>query len=614
MIVALISGCSRDRVKHLSASEKAQFMKEHNLRRMPKFDIPIEINGRVVAWLEYFQGPGKKHYRRYLKRSGTYEIPMKAILKSNGLPEDLFYLALIESGFNNHARSRAGAVGPWQFMPYTGKHYGLKVSSWLDERRDPIKSTQAAVRYLKKLYIDFQDWNLAMAAYNAGEGKVGRAIKKTGSRNFWEIAKHRKALRPETRDYVPKFMAAAIIAKMPDQFGFGDVELNETLGYDVVKVNSQTDFKVLAKCAGASESEIHTLNAHYYRKITPPGNSFVRIPVGQKETFQVKLAKIPKSERVTIVYHRVKRRETLSQISRKYGVRTSDIVYMNKLKSKHRIYPGQKLVIPMSKGARKYYAKKRTSKMSHSNKYYRYKIKSGETLGGIANRHGVSVSNLRRWNNLNRRSKIIAGKKLKIYKANKNGAISSSGVHTVTRGDTIYSIAKQYKISSKQIMALNDISNPKKIQIGQKLKLSNRVAKTSSSKTKAKTKPITNGKTVKYKLKSGESLYLVAKKYGVSTKELMAWNNIKNPRRLRPGKILIIKTSKKDTLPQLNKNTNKKTSSPSANVITYLIKPGDTLWNVARKHNVTIAELKKWNGLNNPRSLRPGDKISIHNP
>jgi membrane-bound lytic murein transglycosylase D len=183
------------------------------------FDIPIVVNSRVEYWVDYFLGKGRVHFERYLERSELFIPYITPLLKQNGLPEDLVYLAMIESGFNNHARSRAKAVGPWQFISATGKRYGLMVNWWVDERRDTRKSTLAAVEYLRDLYAMFDSWELAAAAYNAGEAKIGRAVRRFGTKDFWTITRQR-FLRPETRDYVPKIIAAAILAKNRTQFGF----------------------------------------------------------------------------------------------------------------------------------------------------------------------------------------------------------------------------------------------------------------------------------------------------------------------------------------------------------------------------------------------------------
>ena len=210
-----------------------------------KFDYPIAVNSRVEYWIDYFTGRGRKNFVRYLERSELFIPYIQPILKQNGMPEDLVYLAMIESGFNNHARSQAKAVGPWQFISATGKRYGLMVNWWVDERRDTYKSTVAAVEYLKDLHGMFQSWELAAAAYNAGETKIARAVRRFGTKDFWVITRHR-FLRPETRDYVPKIMAAAIVAKNRTQFGFAASTIHASPGEaiagdgEVVKVEPET--------------------------------------------------------------------------------------------------------------------------------------------------------------------------------------------------------------------------------------------------------------------------------------------------------------------------------------------------------------------------------------
>jgi membrane-bound lytic murein transglycosylase D len=246
----LVTSCTKGRRVRYSKADRQRFIQMHNLGDLPKSDVPLEINERVIAWMDYFSGSGARHFNNYLERSGAYIPMMRAILKKYGLPQDLVYIALIESGFNNHAHSHASAVGQWQFIGSTARHYGLRVDSWVDERRDPVKSTHAAAQYLKKMYGDYGDWYLVMAGYNAGEGRVNRAIADSGSKNFWVHADpDKKYLKAETRDYVPKYIAATIMAKMPEKFGFKNVEYDKPLDYDVVTIDSQTDLEVAGKCA-----------------------------------------------------------------------------------------------------------------------------------------------------------------------------------------------------------------------------------------------------------------------------------------------------------------------------------------------------------------------------
>lgn len=238
-ILLLASGCattrttseSRDAKQEASANAKPKILAVENGEitvrgvklKNSSFDIPIAVNSKVEHWIDYFTGKGRPHYARYLERSEFFVPYIKPLLKQNGMPEDLVYLAMIESGFNNNAKSRAKAVGPWQFISATGKRYGLMVNWWVDERRDVRKSTLAAIEYLRDLYSIYQSWELSAASYNAGEAKIARAIRRFGTKDFWAITRHR-FLKPETRDYVPKMMAAAIIGKNPEQFGFPPVK------------------------------------------------------------------------------------------------------------------------------------------------------------------------------------------------------------------------------------------------------------------------------------------------------------------------------------------------------------------------------------------------------
>lgn len=279
--------------------------------KLQKPVIHPEISEQVDSWIEHFSKTGAKHFRRYLERSGRYIPLMQEILQSHSLPNDLVYIALIESGFNPHARSRADAVGPWQFIASTGRRYGLRIDSWVDERRDPVKSTHAAARYLKDLYDEFHDWNLAMAAYNAGEGSVRGAIDESGSRDFWVHADPRENyLTAETRDYVPKYIAAKIIAKAPGKYGFGDIAYQRPHAYETVEIPSQTDLGVIATCAGVPLADIEELNHALKRGTTPPGaiNYEIRIPNGKKEAFLVAYNNISKEERTGQAVYRVKKK------------------------------------------------------------------------------------------------------------------------------------------------------------------------------------------------------------------------------------------------------------------------------------------------------------------
>jgi membrane-bound lytic murein transglycosylase D len=274
---------------------------------------------------------------------------IKAILRENGLPEDLSYIALIESGLNPKARSRANAVGMWQFIRGTGKRYGLRVDWWIDERMDPEKATVAAAKYLKNLYDQFGSWYLAAAGYNAGEGKISRAVKRHGTDDFWTLASHKRPLKRETKEYVPKYLAAMLIAKDPLVYGFDEQDHTRVIAYDKVSIPNATDVRVIAEAAGTTVEEIKALNPELLRWFTPPNypGYEIKIPAGTKDLFLKRFSDVPPSQRIAFLTHKVKKGETLSKIAKRYGTSVDPIVYLNNLKSTKRIRAGTVLMVPV---------------------------------------------------------------------------------------------------------------------------------------------------------------------------------------------------------------------------------------------------------------------------
>lgn len=340
-----------------------------------RYDFPIVVNSRVEGWIDYFTGKGRGHMERYLERSSRYLPRMKEIFKKSGMPIDLVYLALIESGFNLRAKSRAKAVGPWQFMKATGKRYGLRVDSWVDERRDPILSTEAAAAYLKDLYLMFESWYLAASAYNAGEYKILRAIEELKTNNYWRISETSQ-IRRETKDYIPKLIAAAIIAKNPHKYGFRDLSYQDPLEFETVETKQSISLRELARAIDCSGDEMLDLNPAFVKGITPPAGEthMIRVPVGSKVLVERKIANTkwsspsyastpPSPKRAPssvapkeiqtnsdFVYHMVKKGESLWSISEKYNVTIQSIFRWNSLK-KSRIFPGNKLKIQINNRA-----------------------------------------------------------------------------------------------------------------------------------------------------------------------------------------------------------------------------------------------------------------------
>lgn len=365
------------------------------------FSIPVEINERVLSFIELFKGEKRERFERALVNSGKFIGKIKEILKEEGVPEDLAYLPLIESEFKVKAKSRANAKGIWQFIDSTGKLYSLEYNWWLDEKYDFIKSTRAAAKHLKDLYNRYNDWYLALAAYNAGAGKIDRAISNTGKADFWEIAMTRH-IKTETKNYVPAFLASLIIAKNPYQHGF-EIEPAPELQWEVCKVPSPTDLRIIAECAELSLQEIKELNPEL-RRLTTPGNLpyyEIRLPLGKAEIFRQNFAKIPENKRVFWRWHIVQKGETLSSIGRKYGAGVPVLKEVNSLTS-NRIKPQMRLLIPSGRDIRS-----STERVVHV-------VKKGETLYRIALKYNTSVEKIKEWNNL-RDNLISPGKRLIIY-------------------------------------------------------------------------------------------------------------------------------------------------------------------------------------------------------
>lgn len=317
-----------------------------SLDSMP--DVPIVVNRNVESFINYFQTSGRKYFEKWWNRSRNYMTMLRSILRENGVPEDISYIAFIESGLNPTAKSHANAVGMWQFIKGTATRYGLRVDWWVDERMDPEKATYAAAKYFKNLYGQFGSWYLAAAGYNAGEGRVVKAIKKHGTEDFWELASQKKPFRKETKDYVPKYLAALMIAKDPTTYGFDQIEHYNGTSYEKVRVAQATDLRVIADAAGTSVEEIRRLNPELLRRFTPPNypNYEIKIPVGTKAQFVENIDRIPAAKKVTFISHKVRRGETIAKIAKKYNTSVNPIMYLNNI-SKPKVKPGTIIMVPI---------------------------------------------------------------------------------------------------------------------------------------------------------------------------------------------------------------------------------------------------------------------------
>jgi membrane-bound lytic murein transglycosylase D len=310
-----------------------------------KFGFNSNVELKIKNFSRY-----KKSFQKRLYRSGKYVRTMTDIFEEENLPQELIFLPLIESQFNPYAYSRTRASGPWQFMPATARKLQLKINWWVDERRDPIKSTKAAARYLKYLYKRFGSWPLALAAYNGGEGRIKRAVRKTGSNDFWKIRTTGYIAR-ETKDYVPSYIAASAIAMNPEDFGFGTINYQKPLMFDEVVIHYPMDLALVAKFSGVEVDDIRNLNPELRRLCTPPNvtDYTLRIPKGRKSTFLAKLDKTGGDDPFYVSFYTVKRGDTVQKIAMKLGAPVKAIIDMNKLGKKALIRAGKNILIPFKR-------------------------------------------------------------------------------------------------------------------------------------------------------------------------------------------------------------------------------------------------------------------------
>ncbi len=474
-----------------------------------RYDIPIEVQPLVVEYIRFFQGPGRKWFRKWMSRSTRYIPVMQPILEQKKVPRDTVYLAMIESGFSSKAYSWAHAAGPWQFISSTGKLFGLRQDFWVDERRDPIKSTHAAADYLLQLKRQLGHWYLAWAGYNAGGNKLKRMVQKRGTTDFWALCEGR-GLAKETKHYVPKLMAAALIAKHPEAFGFSldEFEFQPPLEFDEVKVTHATDLEIIARAAGVSVDEIKDLNPELKRWCTPPASEekpyLLRVPKGAGEKTAEALAKIPASERLNFAVHVVRKGDTLSAIAARYHSAVEAIMRMNGLRTARALRLNSQLVVPVpSKGAgaadpalQRQIARARRAGIApvrpeeeipagtptrpaalgpiktevvDGKTRVLYGVQAGDSLWAIGQRFNVGVDELRQWNGLSRRAKLKVGSLLVIWpkgqpaESNPGSVVAPSSkvrgkaTHTVAAGESLWTVAQRYGVSVDELKRWNGL-------------------------------------------------------------------------------------------------------------------------------------------------------------
>lgn len=566
--------------------------------------IPTDYNERVEQWLKYFQGKGRPHMERYLSRSTRYMKVMKKILRENGLPEDLIYIALIESGFSPKATSHASAVGYWQFIRGTGKRYGLEISPLIDERRDPILSTQAAAEYFKGLYSVFGSWYLAMASYNVGENRVKREVMNHYTRDFWELARKRRFPK-ETINYIPKFIAAKMIGHDPAKYGFKDLEYEKPLEFELVRVDKPVNLRQMASKMNFDYDDLKFMNPKFKGEIAPPKQGDngqvvleLRVPIGQSQVAMVAAQSsfVDKIEFVAdageVQMHKVRKGESLYTIARKYRSTVAMIRDLNDLSPGRKLRIGMRLQVP-ERGYKKptvgkvakvavpkaqpkpvevedqEKATENTEIKTADGRFYI--VQPGDTLSGIADDYDSTVTELRKMNALRRGSLLKVGMRLKVPSEDQgipvapdsDQVVRSRGpqaltpiAHTVKPGDTLVSISKLYGVSVEALKKANNLKRKTTLKVGVRLVIppssstqySKRSVQTAgshfqSAMLKAKTAKV-GGKAIAkarfHVVKRGENLNHIAGKYKVSVSDIRDRNQIAKRSKLFVGAKLLI--------------------------------------------------------------------------
>lgn len=616
--------------------------------------IKLVKNSYVEEYINYFQNGGRKYMDKWMYRLGKYSNLMRSILKENNAPEELIYLAMIESGLDPAIHSWAGAIGMWQFMPATGSSYGLYYDQYTDDKNDPEKSTDAAARHLKDLYRSFGDWYLALASYNAGPGRITSAMQKTGSSDFWTIKDY---LPKETRNYIPQFIACALITIDPKAYGFNDVEYAKPIEYDRVIIKAQINVSRIAELCNTQVETIRELNPQLLQDLTPvfddgylikiPKGSFKEFSRNYKEAndfdkysfnpsyegnegyattyastsvtykvpgYSVEDARfiISKSKR-NLVFHTFGANDDLNLASIKYSVRPSDIRMWNDYVYGRYPKPGDSLSVWLTNEKYKEMygvdnsvnEKKSGSKEITNDSVSKpdTSLKVDTSSHGSFQKQTNSEDPLRKDNTsilVNKEHKSetdnsnnkeitkteVPEKKVTppvVYKEKKTLQKEKKGsyqTYVVKKGDVLASIADKYDVDVSDIKEWNDLDNDK-ILVGQKLKIYSD-EEVSTEKTSKKT-----GKKITYEVKKGDNLTSIADEFDVSVKDIKEWNDLDDDV-IYSGQVLKLYSEKKSTK---NETSKKKT--------TYTVKQGDNLTSIADNFDVTVAQLKEWNELDN---------------
>lgn len=671
-------------IKNIDVDQKVDYelstelLKERLKKLDEKSPFNIEYNVGLENVIKSFLKNRKRAFERLMGVSQFYFPMFEESLAAQNIPLEIKYLSVVESALNPRAVSRVGATGLWQFMYQTGKQYGLKVDTYVDERSDPLKASKAATQYMKNMYGIFGDWDLVLASYNTGPGNVAKAIRRSGGKqNYWNI---RPYLHKETQGYLPAFLATMYIFEYHKEHGIKpDRAIANHFATDTVMIKNAMTFKQISDLLDVPVAELQFLNPSYKREVVPyitGENHYLRLPVNKIAVFTSNEDKIyafvkyeaDKRERPyesmlasrnnnssenegtvsRVKYHKVRKGDSLSEISDRYGITMTELKKWNHLKNnkaplgrKLKIYTMETIASNNKKITKPdtVSVKEPSQIASHSSKVFKeekvvsykdvvkyHKVKKGDNLGEISDKFGVTVAEVKKWNKL-KGSNIIPGKSLKIIKNERvvttvrkevkndknvetdvalNEDEKPSDFYVVERGDNLFSIAKKFNVSLEDLKKWNNLED---LNVDQGIKLAVASNEDSSNETASKA----DVKITEHVVEKGENLGSIARKYDVAISDIKDWNNLED-NNIQLGAKLVV--GKKYVITSDNKNTSAKKESIATNdrnqVKLYYVKKGDSLFSIAKKYpGVSISDLKKWNGIKN-ESLKAGMKLKIN--